>query len=185
MNNLKLGQTQTRKVGTAGSLQNQLQGNNSTIPKVGEGATMLYYSDREAYEVISVSEDNTKCTIRELDSKKIGEGYGDERYSYSSNTKNQTMDLEYNFKRKSWCSVTYSIEVIKSLQNKLEKKYGWENWTNYLPNGINFKSLINKEQEYDRNRWLHLVDGVTKEYKNYNNISIIFGFAEKYRDPHF
>jgi hypothetical protein len=38
---------QKTKVGVDGSLMNQLMGNNSTLPKVGEGATIMYYSDRD------------------------------------------------------------------------------------------------------------------------------------------
>ena len=34
---------QKTKVGVDGSLMNQLMGNNSTLPKVGEGATIMYY----------------------------------------------------------------------------------------------------------------------------------------------
>ena len=39
---------QKRKVGVAGGFINQMMGNNSTTPIVGEGATILHYSDRSA-----------------------------------------------------------------------------------------------------------------------------------------
>tara|TARA_R110000868_G_scaffold264933_1_gene523592 strand:- start:203 stop:745 length:543 start_codon:yes stop_codon:yes gene_type:complete len=180
MNNL----TQKRRVGVAGGLMNQLMGNNSSIPKVGEGATILSYSDRSAYEVISVSEDNTKCTIRKMDTEFIGQGYGDEEYNYSSNEENETRDLEYNFKKGCWGSVYYTIEVIKSLKNKLYNEYGWD-WIKHLPNGVNYESLINQEERYNRNKYLKLVDGITKEYKVFDEFSIIFGYMNHYQDPSF
>jgi len=73
---------QKRKVGVAGSFINQLMGNNSTLPKVGEGATIMYYSDREAYQVTWVSDCGTKCKINPAIMKYVGSGYGDERYEY-------------------------------------------------------------------------------------------------------
>ena len=87
---------QSRKVGVAGGFINQMMGNNSTTPKVGEGATILMYSDRESYDHL------------------------------------------------------------------------YEN-----PNADNF---------YNQKK---LINGVTKQYKNFNKVSIIFGVMEQYRDPHF
>ena len=48
---------QSRKVGVAGGLINQIMGNNSTDPKVGEGATIL------KYYFINYSKDLIKSTI--------------------------------------------------------------------------------------------------------------------------
>lgn len=175
--------TQKRRVGVAGGFQNQLMGNNSSIPKVGEGATILHYTDRSAYEVVSVSEDNTKCTIRRMDTTFVGTGYGDEKYTYSSNEQNHTKDLEYDFKKGSWGEVYYTVEVIKSLFNKLSKEYDWD-WRKHLPNGIDYDSII-EEKETNPFGTLKLVDGITKKYRNFNKVSIIFGFAEQYRDPSF
>ena len=73
---------QKTKVGVDGSLMNQLMGNNSTLPKVGEGATIMYYSDREAYQVTWVSDCGTKCKINPAIMKYVGSGYGDEKYEY-------------------------------------------------------------------------------------------------------
>ena len=44
------------KIGAAGGFFNQLMSHNSTVPVVGEGATILLYSDRHAYEVLAVDE---------------------------------------------------------------------------------------------------------------------------------
>jgi predicted helicase len=63
---------QSRKVGVAGGFINQMMGNNDTLPVVGEGATILMYSDREAHEVIEVSDNGMQCVIRKMDAKNIG-----------------------------------------------------------------------------------------------------------------
>ena len=182
MKNLK----QTRKVGVSGGFINQMMGNNQTIPKVGEGATILMYSDRNAYEVIWVSPENDKCKIRPMNCKFIGIGYGDERYSYSSDLEAHEINLEYNYKKNQWQSFGYNIEIIKSLKNKLYKQYGY-GWTSYLPNGLTYDDLIDRSGEEidDYYRPMKLISGVTKEYKVVNKISIIFGVMEQYRDPSF
>lgn len=173
---------QTRKVGVAGGFVNQMMGNNSTEPKVGEGATRLWYSDREPFEVTWVSECGNKCEIREMDTEWIGTSYGDERYNYISNPNNNIEQLEWCSKRNCWGMVTYKIEIIKSLADRLYKQYGY-GWSDFLPQGYKYKDLI----EYDDfgDGTLKLITGVTKRYKNFHKISIIFGEMSKYVDPHF
>jgi len=172
---------QTRKVGVAGGFINQMMGNNITLPEVGKGATILMYSDRHPYEVIETNEDASSCVIREMDYKFIGSGYGDERYEYFSNPEGSTMTIEWNEKKQAWGQVTYNVEIIKALAKKLQKEYGW-GWSDYLP--VPYKTLIDGEPMGVNTR-LKLVEGVTKEYRNFYPVSIIFGFADKYRDPSF
>ena len=106
--------TQKRKVGVAGGFINQMMGNNSTLPVVGEGATILMYSDRHAYEVIEVSDDSSKCVIRTMDCKFEGESYGDERYSYPINEKNNTSTIEWSEKKQSGGRTYTTVSVQKS-----------------------------------------------------------------------
>lgn len=173
---------QSRKIGVAGGFINQLMGNNCSEPVVGEGATILHYSDRSAYEVIEVSNDGMSCVIRQMDAKFVGSAYGDERYEYSSNPDNGTMTLEWNQKKKAWGSVHYSIQPIKSLVKRLGKEYGWD-WYKYLPNGYTIEDItVKNDSPFHQYK---LVDGITKMYKEWNQKSVIFGVMEKYRDPHF
>jgi len=77
---------QTRKI--RGSLINDLMGNNSTVPEVGKGATILLYSDRHPYEVLEVSEDKKSALIREMDYKsKPGGSYGNTEWEVFPNDK--------------------------------------------------------------------------------------------------
>ena len=178
---------QSRKVGVAGGFINQMMGNNSTTPKVGEGATILMYSDRHANEVTWVAEDGLSCKIRSMDCKFVGSGYGDERYTYHSNPKNHNKTLEWSNKKQCWGEVGYSVEIIKALGNKYYKKYGY-GWTDVLLKECNIESYDhlyenpNADNFYNQKK---LIKGVTKKYKNFNKISIIFGVMEEYRDPHF
>ena len=172
---------QSRKVGVAGGFINQMMGNNSSIPKVGEGATILMYSDREAYEVVSVSEDGSSCSIRKMNCTFVGSGYGDERYTYSSDETNYGMDLEWNSKKSKWGQVSNTVQIQKSLVNKLIKEFGF-GWGEHLP--VPYDTLVEGEENGIYTK-LKLVKGITKEYKNFNPVSIIFGIMEQYRDPSF
>ena len=176
---------QRRKVGVAGSFQNQMMGNNASEPKVGEGATILHYSDREPYEVIEVSEDGKKCVIRTMNAKFIGSGYGDERYEYSSNPEGYTSTLEWNEKKGCWGKVHSEVAIIKSLAKKYSKEYGY-GWYEILlkENNLSHKDLIDGEPMGVYTKY-KLIKGLTKEYKRFYEVSIIFGFADKYVDPHF
>tara|TARA_Y100000310_G_scaffold292019_1_gene320435 strand:+ start:576 stop:1133 length:558 start_codon:yes stop_codon:yes gene_type:complete len=179
---------QRQKVGTAGSFQNQMMGNNTTEPKVNEGCTILHYSDRDAYEVIQVSEDKNSCIIRKMGTKHIGESYGDERYEYFSNPELHTMNLEWNDKKGQWGEVTYSVEIIKALYNKYDKQYGWGCIDILLKDfGLNdYQELYdNPEAEDNFYNEKKLIKGLTKRYKNFKKVSIIFGHASQYRDPSF
>ena len=172
---------QSRKVGVGGGFINQMMGNNSTLPKVNEGATILSYSDRHAYEVIEVSDDGSSCIIRAMDCKFVGACYGDERYTYSSNEGNETKTIEWSEKKQCWGSVGHSIEIIKSLQKRLIKEHDFE-WSENL--GVPYKDLVDGDNQGCYTK-LKLVKGITKEYKNFNKVSIIFGVMEEYRDPSF
>lgn len=176
---------QTRKVGVAGGFINQMMGNNSTTPVVGEGATILMYSDRSAYEVIEVSKDGNSCVIRKMDTKNIGTSYGDERYTYKSNPNNHTMDLEWSNKKQCWGEVSYTTEIIKSLQKKYYQENGF-GWLEILlaDNGFVYDDLRTSEYDF-HGKQLKFVKGLTKQYKNFEPKSIIFGIMEQYRDPSF
>ena len=183
---MKTEKRQYRKVGVAGGFVNQMMGNNSTEPKVGEGATELMYSDRNPYEVLSVSEDGSECEIRRMRSKiKNKDGiYGQQEWDFTS-TEGESETLRWHPK-KGWCRYTETIELQKSLSKKYTDLYGW-NWNNWVfPNGIISEDLFEKYEEngghYGK---MKLIKGITKVYKNYSPISIIFGVMEKYYDPSF
>ena len=181
----ELEKRQSRKVGVAGGFINQMMGNNSSIPVVGEGATILMYSDREAYQVIEVSDDGLSCVIQAMNTKFVGESYGDERYEYSDNPEGYTMNIEWNAKKSCWGEVTYSVDLIKSLVKKHYKQHGY-GWLNILlsENGLTYDDIVEGEKMGMLTKY-KLIDGLTKKYKHFSKTSIIFGIAEEYRDPSF
>tara|TARA_R110002020_G_scaffold429873_1_gene639524 strand:+ start:80 stop:637 length:558 start_codon:yes stop_codon:yes gene_type:complete len=178
---------QNRKIGVAGGFINQMMGNNTSTPNVGEGATILMYSDREAYEVIEVSNDGNACVIREMDTTYVGSGYGDEQYTYQSNENNHTINIEWNDKKQCWGKVGTSIEIIKALYKKYNKEYGYNAIDMILKdNGIeSYQHLYANPKADNFYEPKKIIEGVTKEYKTFNKVSIIFGIMEKYVDPSF
>jgi len=61
--------------------------------------------------------------------------------------------------------------------------YGWMDIL-FAEHGLTHNDIV----EGDNVGWgakYKLVDGLTKRYKNFSGISIIFGIAEQYRDPSF
>jgi len=189
MSNLtqKTEKRQTRKIGVAGGFINQMMGNNNTLPVVGEGATILMYSDRCAYEVIEVSNDGMQCVIRKMDTTFVGSGYGDEQYTYQSNPENYTKTLEWSNKKQCWGEVSFSVEIIKALANKYYKQYGWGS-TEILLKDCGIESYQHLYEDPNADNYYNqmmIIDGVTKKYKNFAKVSIIFGTMEQYRDPSF
>jgi hypothetical protein len=174
---------QSRKVGVAGGFMNQMMGNNSSLPEVGKGATILMYSDREAYEVTWVSHDGMSCKIRGMKTTWCGMDYGDEQYTYESDLDSQESLLEWNEKKAKWGRVSYDVEIIKVLAKKLYKEHGY-GWGDFLPNGLTYNDIIDGES-YGVYTKYKLIEGVTKEYKNFYPVSIIFGMMSQYRDPSF
>ena len=67
-----------------GSFINMMMSNNSTVPEVGKGATVLSWTDRHAYEVIEVSDDKKRVVVQQYNAKRIdGNGMSDsQEYEY-------------------------------------------------------------------------------------------------------
>lgn len=189
---MKTDKIQRRKVGTAGSFQNQMMGNNSTEPKVGEGATILMYSDRHAYEVTEVSPGGLECVIRKVKAINIGSGYGDELYRYESDPEGHEVRLRYLEKKQCWAKVYRVRRLQKSILKKLQYKYGVWRWSDgLLPEyGVTLDNISMDEDDPAYNHASGLIQykdipGLTKVYEEFSKVSVIFGMMEEYRDPHF
>jgi hypothetical protein len=71
-----------------GSLMNYLMSRKKTVPVVGRGATVLYWTDREAWEVMEVSQDMKTAVLKKYNPKRIdGLGMSDsQQYEYKEIT---------------------------------------------------------------------------------------------------
>lgn len=90
-------QYKSRKIrwSAGGSLQNRLAEAAPTIPVVGEGATRLSYTDREAFFVTYVSKSGKEVTIQKAKAKCLDYYAG--KYDVQPDPDGYTIDLYYRW----------------------------------------------------------------------------------------
>ena len=180
--------TQSRKVGVAGGFINQMMGNNSTLPEVGKGATELMYSDRHAYEVTEVSEDQSRCVLQQYRPERIDKQGMSESQTYKfEKLHDHKMNVVWRSKKGGcWCvhskEVRYIPKFIKEMESKSDK-WSYSMMFEDIYGKEALDNLWKKDKHGDITN-MNVVDGVTKEYDN-RPISIIFGIKEEYYDFSF
>jgi hypothetical protein len=174
---------QTRKVGVAGGFFNQLMGNNSSVPVVGKGATILMYSDRDAYQVTWVSDCGTKCHINPAIMKYTGTGYGDERYEYQGYREDCYQEIVWH--KGAWCQVENHIKYEPKFERMMNEKFHDKGKYWFGSNADDEAKAMGINNLFNEDCRLNLVAGITKMIKRYHKVSILFGSIDKYRDPSF
>jgi hypothetical protein len=163
--------TQRRKL--EGSFTNYLMGNNSSLPEVGKGATLLSYTDRHPAEVLEVSDDKRKCIIREMDTKASpdagGMGHQDWILTANPDAPKQTLVYRNGAWRREIVMVDYEESWYNSFKNTADR---WEAE----------KRLGLWDEDF---RSLKLLPGCTKIKKRYDKVNILFGRAEYHYDWEF
>ena len=118
--------TQKRTLKSTGSFYNWLMGNNSTLPIVGAGATLLMWSDRYAFQVTWVSADQSECIIKRCDAKRIDNyGMSDcQDYDYSELVEGSEQKLVWKPKKGGcWCREVQEINWTPEYMRKTMKGY--------------------------------------------------------------
>jgi hypothetical protein len=175
---------QTRPLNQDGSFVNNLMGNNTTTPVVGEMCTICGYSDRKVYEVIAVSEDGAACTVRRVKTSRTGNRDMSEMqtYEYTSNPNGHTMELMWSQRKGQdtgkWVQVSHTVEFTTAVKRDAKER------------GILYYSeALTAEQRlavYGRNHTpVNVVPGITKAKKIYYDVSVVFGDADEYFDFSF
>jgi hypothetical protein len=169
----------TLRVGTqTGSVMNHIMSNNASVPVVGEGATMLLWSDRNAYEVVAVNDDNTIAVIAPINAKRTdSNGISEvQEYDYSDVDMNRQFVIVY--RNGAWHRINHRIVFTKDFSAWVEA------------NGKEWRSEAHDDVRHaiygDNNAWpQNIVEGKTRMSTKYSKISILFGSTEEYRDPCF
>jgi hypothetical protein len=148
-----------------GSFMNYAMSNNKTLPEVGKGATRLLFSDRSAYQVMEVSEDQSRVVLKRCKSKRIdGNNFFSEsqKYDYSELVERETVVV--------WRNNRWREEIKKIVLTKeaIERDMSYEEK----------KSL----GLFDENGDWQLVDGLTKEKKVYEDFPVLWGVQDEYYD---
>lgn len=169
---------------TTGSLMNYLMGNNSTLPQVGKGCTLLSWTDRHAYEVMSVSEDGKRVVIQQyLPERTDKNGMSESQdYSYTKLNGFNEVILWRNGAWRKECSkilmveeynVSFQAECLKR-QSELGAAYKYQDVWNEM-----IKPLFDEDGD------MMLIEGKTKIQKSYPKVNILWGQKEEYYDYSF
>ena len=152
-----------------GSLMNHIMSGNSTTPKVGEGCTVLCWTDRHAYTVTFVSEDGLTCKIRRYNAVRTDylSMSDSQQYDYQEVETNPEIELVY--RNGSWRMVSYEIRLTKEWADKTFSE----------------KAAAGVWGPDATESWPVLVEGVTKKHRKTDKVSVIFGRREEYYDYSF
>lgn len=162
------------KLGTeTASLINHIQSSyNNPNPVAGMGATVLHWSDRDAYTVLTVSEDGLSCTVSQDKATRTDNlGMSDsQQYSYET-----TYDyiIKLVFRRGEWRQVREEIIFTDEYSNWIDESRE------------NRVKMSDDKELWDDIAELQLVKGKTKIKKSYPKINIRFGYRNQYHDYSF
>jgi len=167
------GLKQTRKV--QGSLVNSMYGNNSTVPKTGEWATICMWSDRSVAKVHAVSEDGKRVTLESCstkadpEAKDIGIGH----QSWVHEPTGQYYDLVY--RNGAWRRENIGVVFTK------EYSEGYDFPANKLTDEQREK-IYTSDDGHRECFPQQVVEGITRIKKSFPKISIIFGVCDYHYD---
>ena len=150
--------------GNVGSLQNYLMGNNATLPVVGEGATILSYTDRRCCEVISVSENGKRVVLEDYNAIRTDKNgmSEDQQYRYELTGQQFTIVWRNGAWRRECVGIEFTDAALEmDYDERLQKCF---DPTTKLP---------------------ILVDGLTVIKKSYPKVSVLFGVKRAYYDYSF
>jgi hypothetical protein len=153
-----------------GSMMNWLMSAGSPAPEVGKGMTELHWSDRTAYQVMEISKDGKRVTVRQCKSKRVDDlGMTDSGQIYDYSELHNTSNVLV-FRYGSWYwerkTINYTKEYIKANCNK------------------DGSILFNKDF-YDDDNNLKLMEGITYTKTLYEKANVLFGVQEEYYDYSF
>jgi hypothetical protein len=182
--------TMNLSLANTGSILNWMYANNSTAPVVGEGATILLYSDRHAYEVVQVMEDGMSCLIQRCKATRT-DSYGMSEmqdYKYELNPNAPIKHLVFKqFKRNGEVTMRYQeehsrIDFTPAYWKRLQAESG-----KTFPSREDIKQHLGEDVynmifEVGVQQPVAVVKGVTKEYRIACPVEIIFGVRDEHYD---
>jgi len=162
-----------QRIGAAGGFFNQVMSQNATEPVVGEGATVLLYSDRHAYEVVEVSPNKKTVKIQRYNPKRTdGLGMSDaQSYEYKELT-GEVRTLYYkwgSWKTKSETAL-FTEEARQTYGN-----FGPKLHEAYKKAGGEYKGAFA----------CTIIPGMTKLKTEWHTLNVIFGVKREYYDFSF
>ena len=174
MNTIK---KQRMKMPKGGSFQNWLMSNNSTLPKVGEYATIMSYTDRDVAIVREVSADGMQCVIEDCHTvaKRGQDGnylpMGHQCWEHTPSGHKKTL----RWYRGKWCIVGREIVFTEEFRKSIDSEFIGIHLHKNNPELL-------KQVYGDHHMPINVVPGVTREKKTYAPMRILFGACDYYYD---
>ena len=182
---------QSKKVSQSGSFVNWLASNNESTPVVGQGGTRYYYSDRTAFEVLSVSKDGTKVEVADYDAKRIDSNGMSECQAYEYEKLGTPYLLVWRWapgkKTGAWYIPRQEVLFTKQLV-EAAKAVGSE-WN--IPSFIAEQEGLTEEEVREKLRpsfdfdKMQEVEGWTRRTTKYMKVNVNFGVKHAYYDFSF
>lgn len=163
------GLKQTRKM--QGSFFNSLMGNNSSIPKVGEWATICMYSDREVAKVHAVSKDSKRVTLELCDTshdKTKEGGMGHQNWVHKPTGNYYDIVYRNNAWRRVVVSYVFTDDFIKNCGERFPSRALTDEQREEIYGGEHYPQKV--------------MEGITREKKSYPKLSILFGACDYHYD---
>jgi hypothetical protein len=161
------------KLGTeTGSFYNHLYSGCPTLPEVGKGATKLYWTDREPYDVVWVSQNKKECLIRPCLvtwDKEKGGGMGHQNWIIEPD--HSAILTKIVFRHNRWKQV---IEE-RCFTEEAEAKY----------NALYEDDKLSPTERNAVIQAMYVDESNHRLVTRYNRLNIIFGVQMKYHDWEF
>lgn len=148
-----------------GSVINHIYSRNATAPKVGNGGTLLRWTDRQAFEVVDIRRNGLEVDIQYYDAKLVDGSWQSEEQHYElKELMPGVVTLVY--RQGAWREKIVHVHF----EDEYYENSTWEER----------QALCN-----DFHRPVVLVKGKTYARTTYGKVSVIFGIKQHYRDPSF
>jgi len=175
---------QKQRVGVAGSFINQMMGNNSILPEVGKGATLLHYTDRTCYEVIEVSADYKTVKLEALDAHINPEYVASLNGADCIGHQNWILEPTGRF-----CTVVWNRGAWRLIGNEITFTKEFIAKAEAAGHSWSISKMLTDEQRkeiYANDiRPQKVVPGITKKKTTYTKVNLIFGRKDYYYDWSF
>lgn len=155
-----------------GSFINMLMSNNSTVPEVGKGATVLMWTDRHAYEVIEVSDDKKRVVVQQYFPKRIDKNGMSESQEYEYKELSPVKEVIV-WKWGGWKWEKEEVTFTKEFKEVHKECYSLSRCLTEEQREEIFQGEVLPQK---------VVSGITRKHKVYSNVNIVWGEKREYYD---
>ena len=153
------------------SLVNAMYSVNTGSPVVGQGATLLHWTDRSCFQVVSVAEDGQSAVIEQLNAvadktKQLGEGH-----------QNWLLEPTGNLKTIKCRKGVWGVETTEIVFTEEFKKNA-KHFALFLDLTPEQRESVYEGATFPKN----VVEGITRIKKGFSKMNLVFGVLDYHYD---